>query len=635
MYAPIRTFSPTLLMMLFGLAWSCSAHAASSIVYVSNSGNDGSSGQSVGAAKKTIQAAVDAVAAGGTVFLEPGVYTGAGNDAVSFGNPDAPVIMTVQSDPANGGGPSNTIIDLQGEDEPAFSLGEGLTSAAQVIGLTIENSDYDGGGGAISIGGGSPTIQNCVFFNNQASIGGAIIIANGSPTIRECTFSQNQALPSGFSVGGAIEIETTNEVASGTFTPIITNCVFSGNTAQTDGAAIDVSNGLQPVILDAEITNCTFSDNTSTYNDADDPGGAIGVYSANVKVTNCILYGDAVLSGGQGGEITIVPPSGAPDAVVTASFSDIQQASGTYPGSGNSSQNPMLAAGLDLAAGSPAINAGTTSVPVGVDISIDRTGRTRDSQPDLGAYEVLAPTADAQSVNVAFNTATAITLTGSDPNVTPRTLTYGYSQPANGTVSGAGSAVTYTPNAGFHGSDSFTFKVSNGTYLSASATVSLTVAQGAAATVTGISVGWGSRTALLTPSAELPWLGIKTLIVTLSQAASLSPGDISVTGKAVANYGPVAVSGSGTTYTLTLAQPIGAPDRLTVTLGNASVTTDTVDFSVLPGDISGDGVVNASDLVLARNAIGSANAAADINGDNAVTAADYSLVGQRIGNRLP
>ena len=85
------------------------------------------------------------------------------------------------------------------------------------------------------------------------------------------------------------------------------------------------------------------------------------------------------------------------------------------------------------------------------------------------------PTADAQSVNVPVNTATAITLTGSDPDGDALTCTIA-GQPAHGTLSGAAPNLTYTPALDYTGSDSFTFTVSDGEYTSAPATVSITVA---------------------------------------------------------------------------------------------------------------------------------------------------------------
>ncbi|RSV29025.1 putative Ig domain-containing protein [Sphingomonas sp. ABOLH] len=91
---------------------------------------------------------------------------------------------------------------------------------------------------------------------------------------------------------------------------------------------------------------------------------------------------------------------------------------------------------------------------------------------------IQAPTANAQSVTATFNTATAVTLTGSDPNTPARTLTYAIigSPPAHGTLSGTLPNLTYTPSANYIGADSFTFTVSNGLATSSAATVTITVA---------------------------------------------------------------------------------------------------------------------------------------------------------------
>jgi len=93
----------------------------------------------------------------------------------------------------------------------------------------------------------------------------------------------------------------------------------------------------------------------------------------------------------------------------------------------------------------------------------------------------VAPTANSQSVNVSHNTAKAITLTGSDPNTPTQPLTFSIgASPVHGALSGfntATGAVTYTPNAGYNGADSFTFTVTNTSGLTSNtATVSLTVA---------------------------------------------------------------------------------------------------------------------------------------------------------------
>ncbi len=85
-----------------------------------------------------------------------------------------------------------------------------------------------------------------------------------------------------------------------------------------------------------------------------------------------------------------------------------------------------------------------------------------------------SPVADSQSVSTDEDTATAITLTGSDPDGDP--LTYGVaSSPAHGTLSGTAPNLTYTPDAGYAGPDSFTFTVSDAQATSIAATVSIAV----------------------------------------------------------------------------------------------------------------------------------------------------------------
>jgi gliding motility-associated-like protein len=88
------------------------------------------------------------------------------------------------------------------------------------------------------------------------------------------------------------------------------------------------------------------------------------------------------------------------------------------------------------------------------------------------------PVANNQTVNVIEDTDTPITLTGSDIEndqlMLPLTFTV-LTQPTNGTLSGTGANLTYTPNANYNGPDAFTFKVNDGTVDSAPGTVSISV----------------------------------------------------------------------------------------------------------------------------------------------------------------
>lgn len=85
------------------------------------------------------------------------------------------------------------------------------------------------------------------------------------------------------------------------------------------------------------------------------------------------------------------------------------------------------------------------------------------------------PVAYDQTVETTQNTSVDITLVAADPDSDP--LTYAIaSDPANGTVSGSGPDVTYSPNTDFAGADTFTYEVKDSAGSTATATVTINVA---------------------------------------------------------------------------------------------------------------------------------------------------------------
>ena len=85
-----------------------------------------------------------------------------------------------------------------------------------------------------------------------------------------------------------------------------------------------------------------------------------------------------------------------------------------------------------------------------------------------------APVADDQSVAVTEDIAQAITLTASDQDLDG--LTYSVvAGPSNGVLTGTAPNLTYTPNANYFGSDSFTFIANDGTVDSNTATITINV----------------------------------------------------------------------------------------------------------------------------------------------------------------
>ena len=110
------------------------------------------------------------------------------------------------------------------------------------------------------------------------------------------------------------------------------------------------------------------------------------------------------------------------------------------------------------------------------------TFKANDGALDSGVATVLitvnavnhAPVASAQSLTLDQDTSKAFTLNASDSD--GDTLSFEIvTAPAKGALSGTGASRTYTPNAGFVGTDSFSFKAGDGALNSATATVSITV----------------------------------------------------------------------------------------------------------------------------------------------------------------
>ena len=87
-----------------------------------------------------------------------------------------------------------------------------------------------------------------------------------------------------------------------------------------------------------------------------------------------------------------------------------------------------------------------------------------------------APTAVADTASTAEDTPISIDATANDIDVEGNALTVlSVTQGAHGSVSVAGGAILYTPDANFHGADSFSYLVSDGQGGTAAATVSVTV----------------------------------------------------------------------------------------------------------------------------------------------------------------
>lgn len=161
-----------------------------------------------------------------------------------------------------------------------------------------------------------------------------------------------------------------------------------------------------------------------------------------------------------------------------------------------------------------------------------------------------APVASPSNQTVLANSANnviALNLTGGLANVVSIVT-----QPANGTVSVSGTSVTYTPNAGFAGSDSFYYTASNATGATATTEVQLGVTVSALAVANAFSAVAASGAA-----------------TTIYPSISGQPTSLAVTtGPA---HGTVTVSGTHFTYTPNAGYT--GPDSFQYTATNAAGTS--------------------------------------------------------------
>jgi hypothetical protein len=127
---------------------------------------------------------------------------------------------------------------------------------------------------------------------------------------------------------------------------------------------------------------------------------------------------------------------------------------------------PALAAAAAASAGSSSVAAKSST-----------TISAKSSKPGTSKGEKnKAPHAVHDNVTTVKDTPIAIVLQGKDSD--GDALTYEIvRQPVNGTLSGDGANVTYTPNAGFVGKDEFTFRVFDGKAYSSSATIKIKVVE--------------------------------------------------------------------------------------------------------------------------------------------------------------
>lgn len=399
----------------------------------------------------------------------------AGHGSTSFGP------TGFGSDGGDGGGISAgadsvvTIVDSVITANTAGDGGPGVANAFETTG----GSGGDGGRGGGIFSAGTLEISSSLVAGNSSGTGGR----GGNDT-------DGGAGGSGGDGGGIYGSDTTT----------LTNVTIYDNSTGAGGAGGDGAGGFNSgaggrggygggffqQVGGSELIHGTVAANTAGVGGVDGSGigdGMPGIHghgggvslqggtllntivasnSGNPASQNCSSDGDL------GGNIAF-PDLGGCDAGFTVGDPMLDLA-GPEP---NGGPTETIAIAPDSAAADHVAASGSGCV------AMDARGvaRPRGGACDSGAFELeLPPTCSDTTATTEFGTAVGITLGCTDDG--PFTAHSIATNPANGTLSGLdpdAGTVTYTPNPGFSGSDSFTFSASNTGGSSALATARITV----------------------------------------------------------------------------------------------------------------------------------------------------------------
>ncbi len=249
----------------------------------------------------TIQAALDAVTAGDTVVLAPGVYSGAGNEALQMPS----VAFTFRGET---GDPADVVIE--GPSDPYIRVIHAMDFGAGASGTRLEDltvTEFSGvDGGAIRVNGADLWFDNCVFSGNTAGnmgcfssgYGGAFYTTGGELRFTDCVIRNNSAYDEvcsghgGRGTGGGIYARGTSLVFE--------RCLIENNRAGGysggDGAAIGATS-----------STVTLIDSTVRGNILGGTGGGGGVSANRVVSINTDFINNrasGVEGTGRGGAIT-------------------------------------------------------------------------------------------------------------------------------------------------------------------------------------------------------------------------------------------------------------------------------------------------------------------------------------------
>ena len=516
---------------------------------------------------------------------------------------------------------------------------------ASISGVTISDGktpfNYNGGG---IYDGGTLTVSNCTVSGNTAGGSAGGICSAGTLTVTDSTIDGNASQEGD---GGGIEVNT-DAMAT------ITGCTIQGNSALPSspgqpsvGGGVANDSGSTMIIIDSIIGG----DQAGQANKSVTDGG--GVYNGGqctLLITGSTVEGNMVTgSGGNGGGI-----QNDTDGKLTVTDSTIAGNSATGLGGGlQSSGTAAIVTNCTIAGNSAEFGGGieTETIVTVFDSTIAYNG-TMDSGGGLLVDSGASATLD--NTIVAQNSTISVLATSSptpDDIANEGTLSGSFNLIGDGGSGGLtninGNQVgVASPGLGplaNNGGPTQTIAFSPAARPSTPAAMHCAVIPAgqplttdqrgtglpadlqrygrhrrfrapAGPSSSAVSVAWGTHTAALQTAAR------RAATCCRPAATPTCPGWASTSCRSPltsprhanrrrchgqsaigVNYGPSSISGSGTNYTITLAQPIKASRPGHDHHHRANFVTFIRRLDVLPGDFDDNGVVNKRDVKDVRN----------------------------------
>jgi hypothetical protein len=163
----------------------------------------------------------------GSIGADTIVFSSAVTGTITLSGSSLPVTDSVT---IQGPGPATLAIDAAGASQIFNVVTTDPTASVSITGLTMQNGNSPGGGGAVFASGGNLTLTNDVIQNNTAKYGGGVALrGESSVTISDTTITGNSA----FGNGGGIAVKY------GIGPVTLTNVTINGkNTAGFGGGGI-------------------------------------------------------------------------------------------------------------------------------------------------------------------------------------------------------------------------------------------------------------------------------------------------------------------------------------------------------------------------------------------------------------